>query len=296
MSDSRLVRRRRVSRSIAARSDWIGALLSVGYSWGEIASYFSGDEIFDGFTGRRFANEWSRLLKNGGGPDKDRVAALREEIFKQGLAPGRFLVVPGSAVSESVVSRGEPACGVKNTESAPVVSAAAPGRLTGTKAAPVVRQEGSVVERHQMSAAAAGVSSRFPTRADGGVPGASAGEWVASGEPVELSQGSRAELERLMGRGMGMLRSEHFSAYFEFPSDMAAIAPAKVLRQQLLHPTTDDLIGALIFSFGGTERFRGHLARLPGAEKWIGFFEEKMSFQKALEKSRGLSADNKKEG
>lgn len=283
-------------KSLRARAEWILAMRELGASWREVGHYFRDDAYLSDLSGSRFSKEWYRLRKKGFVPNMDLVAELKDEIFRCGAFPtGRFVLLKESAC-ESFVSRGESAGGVKNTESAPVVSAAEAGRLTGTKAAPVVRQEGSVVERHQMSAAAAGVSSKFPTRADGGVAGASSGEWVPSGEPVELSQGSRAELERLMGRGMGMLRSEHFSAYFEFPSDMAAIAPAKVLRQQLVHPTTDNLIGALIFSLGGTERFRGHLARLPGSEKWIGLFKEKKSFQEALEKSRGLSADNKKEG
>jgi hypothetical protein len=279
---------------VKSQATRLAALKSLGWTWQMIAKLYAADRVLGNARAKDFSREW-KLLGGEDLLDDDEVSSLVREVLEDRKRVKNWVDVGVRSESESFVSRGESAGGVKNTESAPVVSAAEAGRLTGTKAAPVVRQEGSVVERHQMSAAAAGVSSKFPTRADGGVAGASSGEWVPSGEPVELSQGSRAELERLMGRGMGMLRSEHFSAYFEFPSDMAAMAPAKVLRQQLVHPTTDNLIGALIFSLGGTERFRGHLARLPGSEKWIGLFKEKKSFQEALEKSRGLSADNKKE-
>lgn len=265
------------------------ALKELGWTWDMVADHFFGDGVLGNSSGDSFCKEWSLLRRQGLEIDIDEVERLVRELTNMPEVSG-FWVKPSPRRSDkkSFVSSddgfsesAEAVPEVKDTAAVPVASSAERRRLIGAKPVPVARPEGSVVERHQLSASAVGVSNKFagPAKpeASEGVPAASSEEapeaefsdWIPSGPPVEISAASRKVLEDQMFRGAGTLRTEHMISYLDLPHDLAVLAPAALRRYPLSSPTVDVLIGALIYAHSDSARFRSALARLPGASRWI---------------------------
>lgn len=130
--------------------------------------------------------------------------------------------------------------------------------------------EGSVVERHQLAAAAAGMPSTFPIKSSGQQNPVSTVPitWKPSGPVYEMTPEHRFEFENKLKKQNLMARD--IKAHFDFSPAVIDFAIVQARHVRGMDSAFDLWVGRLAFCslIERNEIYRGEIARLPGFERW----------------------------
>lgn len=257
------------------------AMKEIGWTWDMVAAHFLRDGALGNASGKQFANEWGVLCRQGLQISPDKVEGLVKQLKSlpdpaglwvtrgPSLFPSRHMNPAGRQPSGNAVKPEVPSSG-QQAATVPEVATAPSSEPEPSNPLPAAKPEESVVERHQLSAAAAGMTYVFPLKNTGTESPSSSVPtvWEPSGPIYVLSPASRKELEtRLMHAN---LSAQDLKAHFDFPKEVIDIAILNARHVRGRDDAFDHWVGRLAFhlSIERNETYRREIARLPGFERW----------------------------
>ena len=257
------------------------AMKEIGWTWDMVAAHFLRDGALGNASGKQFANEWGVLCRQGLQISPDKVEGLVKQLKSLPDPAGLWVTRGpkllssqrmnpvghqplGNAVKPEVPSSGQQAATV------PEVATAPSSEPEPSNPLPAAKPEESVVERHQLSAAAAGMTYVFPLKNTGMESPASSVPvvWEPSGPIYVLTPASRKELEtRLVNAN---LSAQDLTAHFDFSPAVIQFAILNARHVRGHKAAFDHWVGRLAFHqpIERNETHRGEIARLPGFERW----------------------------
>lgn len=257
------------------------AMKEIGWTWDMVAAHFLRDGALGNASGRQFANEWGVLCRQGLQISPDKVEGLVKQLKSLPDPAGLWVTrgpkllssqrmnpaghqPSGNAVKPEAPSSGQQAATV------PEVATAPSSEPEPSNPLPAAKPEESVVERHQLSAAAAGMTYVFPLKNTGMESPTSTvpSVWEPSGPIYDLTPASRKELEtKLM---YANLSAQDLTAHFDFSKEVIDLAILNARHVRGRNDAFDHWVGRLAFhlSIERNETYRREIARLPGFERW----------------------------